>query len=207
MKPKPGDRVVLTEVPPGFLDDLPPEDRQAINEVVGKPLQLNDYDEDGRAELEFKDRNGNFHTIYVRPEFIRAPSESELRFDALHRLIKKSDIISLRRELDLGMNPNLSNRFSWTLLMLAALEGKLSIGELLISKGAEVNATNYFGETALSLAAYRGHTRFIRALLANGASASCSPHGSSLSDWLRVSSGLSQERIASVLDLISAAKS
>jgi ankyrin repeat protein len=207
VKPKPGDRVVLTEVPPGFLDDLPSEDQQAINEVIGKPLRLNEYDKDGRAELEFKDRNGNLHFIYVRPEFIGAPSESELRFDTLQRLIKKSDIISLRRELNSGMNPNLSNRFSWTLLMLAALEGKLSIGELLISKGAEVNATNDFGETALSLAAHRGHTRFIRALLANRASANCRPHGSSLADWLKVSSGLSQERIESVLDLIREANS
>jgi hypothetical protein len=61
IKPKPGEMVVLMEVPPGMLDDLPPEDQQAINEVVGKPILLNEYDEDGRADLEFKDRHGNFH--------------------------------------------------------------------------------------------------------------------------------------------------
>ena len=77
MKPKPGDLVVLTGVPPGLLNDLPIEDQKAISEVVGKPIQLNEYDEDGRAELEFKDRNGNFHFIYVRPEFIRASNDSE----------------------------------------------------------------------------------------------------------------------------------
>jgi hypothetical protein len=70
-KPKPGDMVVLTEVPPGFLDDLPIEDQQAISEVVGKPIRLNDYDEDGRAELEFTDRDGNGHFIWVSPKFIR----------------------------------------------------------------------------------------------------------------------------------------
>lgn len=110
MKPKPGDRVALTKVPPGFLDDLPEEDQQAINEVVGKPIQLNGYDEDGSAELEFQGRKGTFHTIWVKPDFIGAPNDSELRFDALHKLIKNSDIISLRRELDLGMSPNLSSR-------------------------------------------------------------------------------------------------
>ena len=35
MKPKPGDTVMLTEVPQGMLDDLPADDQQAINEVVG----------------------------------------------------------------------------------------------------------------------------------------------------------------------------
>jgi hypothetical protein len=69
-RPRPGDKVVLTEVPPGMLDGLPEEDRQAIAEIVGKPILLIDYD-DGRAELEFKDRNGEIHFVYVSPEFIR----------------------------------------------------------------------------------------------------------------------------------------
>jgi len=53
------------------LDDLPAERQQAITEIVGKPIALNRYDEDGRAELEFRDRSGNFHFVYVRPDFIR----------------------------------------------------------------------------------------------------------------------------------------
>jgi ankyrin repeat protein len=198
---------VLAAVPPGLLDDLPLGDQQAINEVVGKPIQLNEYDENGRAELEFKDSSGNFHFIYVSPEFLRACKDSELRFVALQRLIKKNDILSLRRELDLGMNPNLSNQFSWTLLMLAALEGKLGIGELFISRGAEVNPTNDFGETALSLAAHRGHIRFIKLLLAHGAFGDCRPHGSNLEDRLRGSSGLPQDKIASIINLVNGAKS
>ena len=70
-KPKPGETVVLTQVPPGMLDDLPAEDQQAITEIVGKPVLLVEYDGDGRAELEFQDRDGNFHFIYVSPRFIR----------------------------------------------------------------------------------------------------------------------------------------
>ena len=53
MKPKPGELVVLIEIPRGMLIDLPPEDQQAIKEVVGKPILLNEYDDTGRAELEF----------------------------------------------------------------------------------------------------------------------------------------------------------
>ena len=62
--------MVLTEIPPGFLDDLPTEDQRAIKEVVGKPILLNEYD-DGRAELEFTDASGVIHFIYVNPGAIR----------------------------------------------------------------------------------------------------------------------------------------
>lgn len=88
-----------------------------------------------------------------------------MNFDVIQRLINKSDIISLRRELDAGVNPNLSNQFSWTLLMLAALEGNTSVCELPISRGADVNAATNFGETALSLAAHHGHMPFIHPTL------------------------------------------
>jgi hypothetical protein len=71
MRPKPGDKVVLTKVPPGLLDDLPLDDQRAISEIVGKPILLNEYDEDGRAELEFRAEDGTTHSIWVKPDFIR----------------------------------------------------------------------------------------------------------------------------------------
>ena len=76
-RPKPGNRIILTGLPPGFLNDLPQEDQQAIDGVVGHPVRLSEYDADGRAELEFRDRNGCLHKIYVGPEFIRVMNESE----------------------------------------------------------------------------------------------------------------------------------
>jgi hypothetical protein len=77
MEPKPGEWVVLTEVPPGMLDDLPLDDQQAIVEVVGKPIVLRGYDDDGRAELEFEDRDGNGHVIFVDLRFIRADERTD----------------------------------------------------------------------------------------------------------------------------------
>jgi len=62
--------VVLREIPAGLLDDLPEEDQEAIREIVGKPVLLSGYDDAGRAELEFTDRNGNFHSIFVAPAFV-----------------------------------------------------------------------------------------------------------------------------------------
>jgi len=125
-----------------------------------------------------------------------------MTFDNAHKLIKKGDLLSLRAELDSGMNPDVSNQFSWTLLMLAALEGSARIAELLIARGANINTANVVGETALSLAACGGHIRLVKLLLARGASKDCRPHGTTLNDWMRASSGLSQEKLRSVLDLI-----
>jgi hypothetical protein len=68
-KLKPGQKVLLKTLPRGFIDDLPPEDQRAISEAVGKPVVLNGYGEDGRAELEFTDREDVIHFIYVDPKF------------------------------------------------------------------------------------------------------------------------------------------
>ena len=76
-KPKPGDTVVLIQIPLGLLDGLPIEDQEAIAEAVGKPIRLNEYDENGRAELEFRDRNGVIHFIYVKPDLIATYAQAE----------------------------------------------------------------------------------------------------------------------------------
>ncbi len=138
----------------------------------------------------------------ARLDFLRR----RMTFDEAHRLIKKGDVVSLRHELDAGMIPDLSNQFSWTLLMLTAIEGGSAIAELLISRGADTNKTNDFGDTALSLAACGGHAQLVRLLLDHGASGECRPHGATLEGWMRVSSGLPDDRIRSVLDLISATR-
>jgi hypothetical protein len=70
-KPKPGEKVVLTSLPPGFLDDLPVENQEAIRQMLGKPVRLNEYDVEGRAELEFTDSTGQIHFVYVSPSVIK----------------------------------------------------------------------------------------------------------------------------------------
>jgi hypothetical protein len=73
-KPKPGDRVILTSIPPGLLTDLPEEDQEAIRAIVGQPVTLQGYDAEwktGEAILEFTDANGDGHTIWVKPDFIK----------------------------------------------------------------------------------------------------------------------------------------
>ena len=73
-RPVPGDRVILLKAERGLLKGLPREDQDAIKAIVGIPVRLRTYDDDGRAELEFREKNGTGHFIYVRPELIkRAP--------------------------------------------------------------------------------------------------------------------------------------
>jgi hypothetical protein len=72
-------RVLLKGIPPGFSDDLPQEDQEAISNVIGKSVLLVGYDKDGRAELEFTAGEGNFHTIYVDPKFIDAAKSERAR--------------------------------------------------------------------------------------------------------------------------------
>lgn len=69
--------MVLVGLASGFPDGLPHEDQQALQDVVGKSVILNGYDEEGRAELEFCDKQGLRHFIYVDPRFIRAIDSSD----------------------------------------------------------------------------------------------------------------------------------
>jgi hypothetical protein len=49
----------------------PPRTKRLYPMSSEKPVVLNEYDEDRRAELEFKDVDGKFHLIYVSQDFIR----------------------------------------------------------------------------------------------------------------------------------------
>jgi ankyrin repeat protein len=125
-----------------------------------------------------------------------------MTFEEAHYCIKRGDIASLTRSLQSGLDPNLSNKFSWTLLMLAAIAGNTGIGRVLVSCGANVDATNDFGESALSLAAHKGHVMFVNWLVNIGANRHCRPHGRNLDDWLREVSGLPPQTISAVLGLL-----
>ncbi len=125
-----------------------------------------------------------------------------MTFDQAHRAIKRGQIATLKEAIPAELNPNAANRFGWTLLMLAALEGNTKIGAMLIERGAGVAPLNDFGESALSLAAHKGHLPFVKLLRSHGASGDVRPHGHALEDWLRNASGLSQAKIAAIMEAV-----
>ena len=125
-----------------------------------------------------------------------------MTFEQAHRAIKKGQIAVLEEAIPSAIDVNAANRFGWTLLMLAALEGNTKIGSLLIERGADVTAINKFGESALSLAAHSGHLPFVKLLKAHGASGAVSPHGHELEDWLSIASGLPAAKIDRIMEII-----
>jgi ankyrin repeat protein len=110
-----------------------------------------------------------------------------MTFEEVEKIIKRGDTPRIRREVEQGLNPNLGNRYGWSILMIAAMCGNTSIGQLLIQAGADLDYRNKFRDTALSLAVHTGHPSFVKLLLANGASLDCHPHGNTLEvyfDWV-----------------------
>jgi hypothetical protein len=94
-----------------------------------------------------------------------------MTYRGAQNLIKRGDEAGLRAASEQGLDPNLANQNGWTLLMLAAVEGNVPIGGLLIEKGAAVNTRNNKDESALTLATHRGFALFVDLLALSGANA------------------------------------
>src|SRR5215469_11174710 len=76
----------------------------------------------------------------LAPQSLRVDLQSsragaQMTFDEAAKLIKKGDVVGLRKELQDELSVNLCNENLWTLLMMAAVEGNTSIGTLLIESG------------------------------------------------------------------------
>ena len=83
-----------------------------------------------------------------------------ISYRAAQTLIKRNDLEALRLALDQRLNPDLTNDNGWSLLMLAAVEGHVPLGQLLIERGANLAARNRKGDTALDIATKKGYTAF-----------------------------------------------
>jgi ankyrin repeat protein len=126
-----------------------------------------------------------------------------MTFEEAHRAIKRGQVSILEEAVPATISVNSSNRFGWTLLMLAALEGNTKIGTILLDSGADISALNNFGESALSLAAHKGHLPFVKLLKSRGASGDVRPHGQDLENWLRNASGLPSSKIDAIMEVAS----
>ena len=87
-----------------------------------------------------------------------------ISYRAAQTLIKRGDEATLRTALDQHLDPNLSNSNGWSLLMLAAVEGNVPIGRLLLERGALSTTQNSTHETALSIATHRSNDLFVALL-------------------------------------------
>ena len=126
-----------------------------------------------------------------------------MTFDDATKATKKGDVLSIRHALEDGLDPNLTNRYDWTLLMDAAMNGNTAIGRLLIGHGADLDRKNRFGDTALSLAAHTGHPSFVKLLLERGVVLDASFEG--FLDWAEKYGTGSREAMVSTRAAIKAA--
>jgi hypothetical protein len=83
-----------------------------------------------------------------------------MTYRGAQNLIKRGDEAGLREALERGLDANLVNQNGWTLLMLAAVEGAVPLGRLLLEHGADPALQNNKSETALMLALHRGFGLF-----------------------------------------------
>jgi len=90
--------------------------------------------------------------------------------ERLHKAIDSKDIETVRAIIEEGLDVNTRLAKEKTPLKLALDRHQPGIGELLITKGADVNAT-YKGRSLLHDAARKGDVRFAELLLRNGADA------------------------------------
>ena len=123
-------------------------------------------------------------------------------YRATQTLIKRGDHDALRAALDNTLDPNLANANGWSLLMLAAVEGSVPLGQALLEAGADIQRENRHGETALSLAAQKAHILFLELLLQHGAGKDPKPHGTTLSTWLDNTPNLTETQRAEVFALL-----
>jgi ankyrin repeat protein len=107
-----------------------------------------------------------------------------MNFHEASNAIKKGDLLRIRFFLESGLDPNLSNQFGWTLLMVAAIEGNTAVGRELIQRGAQLDAREKGSWTALAFAAHAGHPGFVALLVKSGASLDGHPFGASFEDFL-----------------------
>jgi ankyrin repeat protein len=121
-----------------------------------------------------------------------------MTYEAVHKAIKRGDVEALHIALENGMDPNLSNKYGWTILTLAAMKGNTKIGRLLIDRGADLNRRNNGNATALSLAVLCGSKSFVELLLTEGASLDCHPHGNSLDIYLDWVAGFYPEQMRNI---------
>ncbi len=91
-----------------------------------------------------------------------------ISYRAAQNLIKRGDEPALRAALDSGLDPNLTNENGWSLLMLAAVEGSVPLGRLLLERGADQAKQNVKGDTALTIANHRGFSLFAELLSPSG---------------------------------------
>lgn len=109
----------------------------------------------------------DLHEMHYQHIGIEEPKDYEGTI--LCELARSGDVVSMRKSLNNGVDPNEQDSRGWSPLMWAAAENKIDAVKLLIAHGSNPNLINYLGRTALMYAARYGYIQIVRLLLEAGA--------------------------------------
>lgn len=107
----------------------------------------------------------NLHTLNKKELYLYSREENT----ALHLASQFSGTLIIKLFLDLGINPNIRNRYNDTALHFAAYENNTGAIKTLITSGANIEASNIEGTTPLMWAAINGRKFACDLLLSLGA--------------------------------------
>lgn len=84
-------------------------------------------------------------------------------------LVNRNNVEAVRAALQNGADANTQDENDRSLLLLATINGQLSLAKLLIEHGADVNLQDAIYDSPFLFAGASGQTEFIKLFLANGA--------------------------------------
>lgn len=104
----------------------------------------------------------------------------------LHWAVREGDSTAIQTLIHYGANPNIQNIYTYTPLMLAALNAELDCAESLISGGCDVNVSNPLYHNAVFMASQsncEGAAKMVSLLINHGAQLTRNSDGNAL-HWL-----------------------
>jgi ankyrin repeat protein len=110
-----------------------------------------------------------FRRLFLILTGLFAAATAHAADNALITAVKKADIETVRRLLQQGASPNISEADGSTALHWAVEADDLEMTPLLLQAGADAKRANRYGMTPLHLAAVNGNVALIRELLEAGA--------------------------------------
>uniref|UniRef100_A0A7S2UZJ3 Uncharacterized protein n=1 Tax=Fibrocapsa japonica TaxID=94617 RepID=A0A7S2UZJ3_9STRA len=104
----------------------------------------------------------------MEPDAKQDPEQTALEVELCNACLqgRLGDVYELLKS---GVNPNASNKYGSTPLILASIKGYRDIVELMLEHGAEIDLTGPEGWTALHGASFFGHTKLVCFLILKGA--------------------------------------
>jgi ankyrin repeat protein len=158
--------------------------RPLVAALAGKHFQTADllrhngadphvWSQGGRNPLHGAAYSGNFEVVRILIEYDHADinARDEIRSTPLlwasdGHFFKDGSVPRLL--LEHGADINVQNRFGWTPLHFASINGALEVVRVLLEYGADVEAKGNNGKTALQEAAQRGHDEVVELLREHG---------------------------------------